>query len=130
MKLWYFLEVVHPLGTKAYQTGFLNLLFRLIPSFILATEGNAIALEGQRCLSSLRITHLVHLHIISQIHILHTLRRDEDELFSNRTSRSLNHHRHTRSPVHAVHEDVEFVKAANRGADGLPDTQEETYRRK
>lgn len=51
-------------------------------------------LVWQCCLSALRIAHLVHPDIVSHLHAVHRLRRDQDELPTNRTPGGLNHHGH------------------------------------
>jgi hypothetical protein len=76
----------------------------------------------------LRITHANDLDIRRVVHIVHRLRRDEDELSSNRPSRSLNDHLHTAFAVDTVHEDIKLVQAADRGAHGIPQCKQETDR--
>lgn len=85
--------------------------------------------KRQSRLSSLWIAHLVHLHIISHLNIIHSLRRNENELPAHGAPGRLNHHAHTRGAVDAVHENVELIEAADWRAHSLPDTEQETDRR-
>ncbi len=66
----------------------------------------------------------MNVHIIAQINVAHALRRDEDELPSNRASRGLDHETHALSTIDAVHVDIEFVQTSNRRSHGFPDTEQ------
>lgn len=63
--------------------------------------------------------------ILAQLHIAHTLRCDENELPAHGSPSSLDHHGHARGTIDRVHEDVEFVEAADRAAHGLPDGEQQ-----
>lgn len=61
-------------------------------------------IEGR--LSTLRIAHLDDLDIRRLLDLVHRLRRDEDELSTDRTSSSLNDQFHAPLAVDTIHEDV------------------------
>jgi hypothetical protein len=89
----------------------------------------ATEVTSQRSLSSLRIAHFMHPHIIPQRHVAHTLRRDENELPPYALPCSLNHHFHTGRAIHVVHEDIELIQAADRRSHSLPNRQQQADRR-
>lgn len=64
-------------------------------------------------------------HILAQLHIAHTLRRDQNELPPHRPPSSLNHHSHARGAVDGVHENVELIETADRTAHGFPDGKQQ-----
>jgi hypothetical protein len=92
-------------------------------------RNTSVPLQVQSRLSTLRVCHLDNLDTSSLNNIVHRLRRNEDELAADRTSCSLNDHVHTPLTVDAVHEDVEFVKAADRRAHGVPKREQQTHGR-
>lgn len=85
--------------------------------------------ERQHALPPLRIAHLMYLHVVANIHVVHALRRNENELPPDRSPRSLDHQPHTLRPVDAVHEDVEFIQAPDRRAHRFPDAEKQTNSR-
>lgn len=64
-------------------------------------------------------------NIIAELNIVHALRRDENELPTDRPACDLDQHAHAGGAVDRVHEDVELVEAADRAAHGLPDGQQQ-----
>lgn len=81
--------------------------------------------ERKRRLSPLRIAHLVDTNIITKLHIVHALRRDQNELSPHRPPSNLDQHAHAGGAVDRVHEDVELVETADRAAHGLPDGEQQ-----
>lgn len=70
----------------------------------------------------------MNLDIISKLHIIHRLRRDEDELLRDGCPSSLDHHAHADIAVDLVHEDIEFVQTSDRTAHGIPEREEQANR--
>lgn len=65
-------------------------------------------------------------NIIAKLHVVHALRRDQNELPAHRPPSNLDQHAHAGGAVDRVHEDVELVEAADRAAHGLPDGEQQT----
>jgi hypothetical protein len=82
--------------------------------------------EIERRLIPLRVTHADNFDIRRMIDIVHRLRRDENELSSNRASRGLDNHLHAAFAVDTVHKDIEFVQAADGRAHGIPQCEQKT----
>lgn len=67
-------------------------------------------------------------HITPKLHIRHALRRNEDELPRHTSACSLDHHLHANIAIHIIHEDVKFVKAADRRSHGFPEREKKADR--
>ena len=81
--------------------------------------------KRQNPLPPLGITHPMNPNIIPHLDIIHRLGGNQHELPAHTPPRSLDHQGHTGSPIDTIHEDVEFVKTADRRAHSLPDGEEE-----
>jgi hypothetical protein len=62
--------------------------------------------EVERRLVALRIAHPDNLDVRCVLHVVHRLRRNEDELAPDRALRGLDDHAHAAFAVDAVHEDI------------------------